>query len=78
MKIELENGAKIAPHVKKESLKQDRGGTTWRRRFVIKGNRKVFSADPNESKDEAYITINRKIHTAVSYTHLTLPTTPYV
>jgi hypothetical protein len=27
MKIELENGAKIAPYVKKESLKQDRGGT---------------------------------------------------
>ena len=66
MKIELENGAKIAPYVKKESLKQDRGGTTWRRRFVIKGNRKVFSADPNESKDEAYITINRKIHTAIN------------
>ena len=30
MKIELDNGAKIAPYVKKESLKQDRGGTTWR------------------------------------------------
>ena len=49
MKIELENGAKIAPYVKKESLKQDRGGTTWRCRFTVKDKRVKFSANPHEN-----------------------------
>ena len=65
-KVELENGAKIAPHVKISSLKQDRGGTTWRSRFTIKGKRTVFSANPYDEKDEAYVTINRKIQKAIN------------
>ena len=65
MKIELENSAKIAPYVKK-SLKQDRGGTTWRCRFTVKDKRVKFSANPHENQDEAYVTINRKIHTAIN------------
>ena len=66
MKIELENGVKIAPFVKKESLKQDRGGTTWRCRFTVKDKRVKFSANPHDNQDEAYVTINRKIHTTIN------------
>lgn len=65
-KIELKNGNKISAFVELHQLKQDRGGSTWRCRYSIKGKQKVFSANRHDSKNEALITINRKIHDVVN------------
>jgi hypothetical protein len=65
-KIELENGNKISAFVELHQLRQDRGGSTWRCRYSIKDKRVKFSANRHDDKNEALITINRKIHDVVN------------